>query len=259
MNGQTMLRLTQLLKAANQQSSIQQCRHISMSVPCSKRVVFTSRPVSRGTERRILNAVTTPIMPPDMRPPEVKCFDHMMEKKASLQSEMVDMRNKFLRYKIREIIASNNMIAICHQLPLNVREYHNLKVKIFQGGMRLEIMRNDLALEVVENTKLRNLKPYFTSSTTYLVSPEPNFPNLMKILKKCPEIQLLGGLVEDRIMSKEDMVTASKLHLDTLRGELLTILKSPATKTHRMLGKHQADLSGSLTQLVKQGEGREEA
>ena len=49
------------------------------------------------------------------------------------------------------------------------------------------------------------------------------------------------------------MQDAAKLPpLDIMRGELLTILSASANKTSRLLGRHQADLSVNLAQLVKQ-------
>ena len=66
-------------------------------------------------------------------------------------------------------------------------------------------------------------------------------------------LSVLGGLVEDRILSRAKMQEAAKLpSLDVMRGELLTILSTSACKTSSLLGKHQTELSSILTQLVKE-------
>lgn len=62
-----------------------------------------------------------------------------------------------------------------------------------------------------------------------------------------------GGVVDNRIMSREAIMNAAKLpSLDILRGELVTILNSSAGKTSRLLNRHQQDLSQNLEMLVKQ-------
>lgn len=40
------------------------------------------------TERRILNAMTVPLLPPDTRPLPVKCHDKMLEKKKQKNTEV---------------------------------------------------------------------------------------------------------------------------------------------------------------------------
>jgi len=231
------------------------CRQLSTSLVAHRRVVFTSRPVSRGTERRILNAVTVPIIAPDMRPPEEICYDKMMEKKAKNRSEIMDLWNEFLMTKVRALL-SHQMVAICHRLPLSKRDTHTLKVKVHQGGMSLQFMRNDLALKAVEDTNLRNMKPYFTSSTAYIVSEEVDLKKLMKILKKCPELQLLGGLVgQRRLMSRDEMLAAALLpSLQGLHAKLAHLLQQPASQVHGTLGSHPQALAASLSSYASDQE-----
>jgi len=231
-----------------------QQRHISKTQNNLRRVVYTTRPVPRGTERRILNAVTAPVYAPDPRPPEEICLDKIKEKEESRKSEIMDAYNAFKLKEAKEILTQHQMVAICLRLPTTEKEYFNLRAKIFTAGLHLKFIRNDLAIKATKDTHLCNLQPYFSSSTAYIVSETPQIPELIKVLKKCPELHLLGGLVHHRIMSKDEFVSAAKLpDLDVMRGELLTILKSSASKTKQLLSHHQQGLSQNLTQLVKQG------
>ena len=67
---------------------------------------------------------------------------------------------------------------------------------------------------------------------------------------------LIGGFVEDRMLSKEQLVKVSKLPLiDNLRGELVAILGSLPTKTSQLLSHQQTMLSMNLTQYVKDKQG----
>ena len=78
-----------------------QQRHISKTQNNLRRVVYTTRPVPRGTERRILNAVTAPVYAPDPRPPEEICLDKIKEKEESRKSE-VQYRLKALSIRLHE-------------------------------------------------------------------------------------------------------------------------------------------------------------
>ena len=62
----------------------------------------------------------------------------------------------------------------------------------------------------------------------------------------------LAGIVDDRMLSREHFIQAAKLPpIDTLRGELLTILDSSASNTTQLLTHHQQILSMSLEQFIK--------
>jgi len=240
--------LHQLVKAVtlSNSQSLQVCRSISTTAHRHRRVFWTTRPLPRGTERRILNAVTVPVF--KETPPFPK------KQKKNEISEVQEAYNAFKLREAQELLTQNQMVAVCHRLPTTNRDFLQLRAKIFLAGLQLRFIRNDLAIKATENTKLQNLKPYFNSSNAYIISEVPKIPELIKVLKKCPELQLLGGLVEDRIMSRDELLAAAKLPpLDVVRGQLVSLLASHASTTSRLLGHHQGALSASLTQLVKQG------
>ena len=65
-------------------------------------------------------------------------------------------------------------------------------------------------------------------------------------------ISVLAGFVDDRMLSREQIIQAAKLPpIDTLRGELLTILDSSASDTSQLLTHHQQMLSMNLEQFIK--------
>ena len=69
-----------------------------------------------------------------------------------------------------------------------------------------------------------------------------------------PEITLLGGLVDDRLLTREGLLRYAQLpDLDGLRAELLALLAAPAGRTHALLGAQQGMLSSNLAQHAQQG------
>ncbi|BFZ15650.1 hypothetical protein BsWGS_18689 [Bradybaena similaris] len=219
---------------------------------CSRKWESWGRQVP-GTERRILNAVTVPILPPDPRPLPEQCFDALELQKQARTSELAKAYLEFRLQQAIKLFNENTMVAICHHLPLIPREAFKVKTKIVTAGMKLMFARNDLALKAITGTRLQNLQPYLVSNNAYIVSEKNMLLELVAILKKTPELQLLGGLVEDRILSRDDILNVAKLPpLDTMRGELLSILATSASTATRLLSRHQEELSNNLDQLVKQ-------
>merc|ERR1712121_505977 len=112
------------------------------------------------------------------------------QKEESRRSEIMDAYNEFKLKESVEILSQHQMIAICLRLPTTNKEFFNLRAKIFKAGLHLKFIRNDLALKATEDTRLCNLKPYFSSSTAFIVSETPQISQLIQVLKKCPELQL---------------------------------------------------------------------
>ena len=74
---------------------LQQSRYLSTTQCRPRRVFWTTRPIPRGTERRILNAVTAPVYAPDPRSPAEKCNDDWKQKEESRRSEVKSEQNYF--------------------------------------------------------------------------------------------------------------------------------------------------------------------
>ncbi|GFS21790.1 39S ribosomal protein L10, mitochondrial [Elysia marginata] len=174
-------------------------------------------------ERRILNAVTVPLLPPDLRPLPQKCQEEKQAKENACRSELQEAYEAFRTKDTWHMLSQNKMVAICHILPMTSRDFFNVRVKVHNAGMKLKFANNKWARSVT----------------------------VMFIMHA--QSKRAGGLVEDRILSRAGMQDAAKLPpLDIMRGELLTILSASAGKTSRLLGRHQTELSANLAQLVKQ-------
>ncbi|RUS87717.1 hypothetical protein EGW08_004558 [Elysia chlorotica] len=217
------------------------------------RKVNIQKPRMPWIERRILNAVTEPLLPPDRRPLPEKCLEAHTIKENARKSELEKAYEDFRIKETFNELSEHKMVAICHILPMTPRDFFNVRINVHNAGMKLKFANNRLAKAAVQNSRLRNLEPYLTSDNVFILCEETRLEQLMLALKKIPELQLLGGLVEDRILSRAGMMDAAKLPpLDIMRGELLTILSTSARKTSSLLNRHQTELSANLSQLVKQ-------
>ncbi|GFO14172.1 50S ribosomal protein l10 [Plakobranchus ocellatus] len=232
----------------------QTVRRLSTTTSCLGRKINIQKPAMPWIERRILNAVTVPLLPHETRTPPQICLEEQRKKENEKKSELQEAYEAFRTKDCLKMLSENQMVAICHVLPMTSRDFFNVRIKIHTAGMKLKFANNRWIRNAIQNSRFENLEPFFTSDNIYILCEETRLTDLMAVLKKTPEIQLLGGLVENRIMSKAAMQDAAKLpSLDIMRGELLTILSASASKTSRLLGRHQTELSSNLGQLVKQG------
>lgn len=88
----------------------------------------------------------------------------------------------------------------------------------------------------------------------YICSPCDDLLS-MTLCRSCLSYFFTGGLVDNYLLSREGFNKYFKLpDLDTMRGELVTILGSSASLTHTLLGNQQLLLSVNLQQYVKQSQ-----
>lgn len=67
--------------------------------------------------------------------------------------------------------------------------------------------------------------------------------SLLAILKKIPELHLIGGIVDDRLMSKTHIEEYSHLpDKEMLLGETCAILGQPASRLSKLLSSQQEQL-----------------
>lgn len=94
---------------------------------------------------------------------------------------------------------------------------------------------------------MKNLGMLFASTTCVVHSKE--LDSLQKMLKlKLPKLELLGGKVEDRLCSRDEIIALGELPtLDISRAQLLGLLSSPAQKLVGMLQQSPSDLVAALT------------
>merc|ERR1712062_501966 len=107
--------------------------------------------------------------------------------------------------------------------------------------------------EVLEDSKLQNLLPLINETNRYVFSEGTNIKQLFNLTNKMPELILLGGVVDNRILTRAGLTQfAASPPIESLHGELSCLLNSAAQKTHSLLNSHQQNLTVNLQQYIKQ-------
>lgn len=122
----------------------------------------------------------------------------------------------------------NRMIAVCQNVPLSAEDKLLLRHQLRRHEILTKVFPNQVLKPFLEQSKYQSLLPLFVGHNMLLVSQEPKVKEMVRILKSVPFLPLLGGCVDDTILSRQGFVNYSKLpSLALLQGQLVGGLAPP--------------------------------
>jgi len=207
-------------------------------------------------ERRVVEAVTQPLYSHEQFDPTYLCSMKIKEKKEAVAGKKLDygeLYEKFLIREARKIFAANKTILALQLESMTMRRRTEISHQFLSVGLEPIFYPHEVLRKAVDDTKWIHFKNLLLYQTMLLVSPDTNVAACFKISKKLPEVVLLGGLVDDRLMTKEELVRYSQLHsIGYLYSQLSALLSLSTNQTHSLLGEHQRHLTQSLQQYINQ-------
>lgn len=139
---------------------------------------------------------------------------------------------------------------------LNVQEFTQIRrdLKGLGGPVKLTVIRSEIFNAVLRNTKYANLEPLVTGGPACVLHSNVNdaeHPDLLKnaiqVLNKNKKLMLLGGKIDDLLLSEADVQKVVELPgLPQLQAELLGVLEAPARKLIRLLSSPAQQLHSVL-------------
>ena len=157
--------------------------------------------------------------------------------------------------QVREVFDSNNMVVVCHFSDLNTQEWEELRFILGKDEITVKMFPNRVSCKALENTKYCEITPLFLGSTFVTYSKEAKVKPLLSAVKKQPKVELLGGKIDNQLLSRKSVVDYSKLpSLTELHGQLLHMLSEPSRRLTTLLGQNQTNLAENLSQYVSQSE-----
>ncbi|XP_033628652.1 39S ribosomal protein L10, mitochondrial-like [Asterias rubens] len=190
--------------------------------------------------------------PKDLRSMAEQCS--MRYKGERIQEE--NPVQTFMAKQCREQLTNKPFIAVFNREGLGMDELSALRRRLKKADISIKLYGNDVTREAFLGTKLENMMPLFVGENIYAVGEKPAVKELLKATKKLDKLQLLGGLVDNRLMSAKQMKDYSKLpDIGTLQGQLAGILSQSVGSTYNLLQRNQEALVANLGQWMKQREG----
>nr|XP_012621436.1 39S ribosomal protein L10, mitochondrial [Microcebus murinus] len=227
-----------LLPQAGQLPTLQTVRHGSKAVTRHWRVMHFQRQKLMAVTEYIppKPAVNPRCLPPPPSPP---------------QEETGLIR--LLRQEIAAVFRDNRMIAVCQNVPMSAEDKLLMRHQLRKHKILMKIFPNQVLKPFLEDSKYQNLLPLFVGHNLLLVSEEPKVREMVRILRSAPFLPLLGGCIDDTILSRQGFINYSKLpKLALVQGELVGGLTLLTAQTHSLLQHQPLQLTALLDQYVKQ-------
>ncbi|XP_043820288.1 39S ribosomal protein L10, mitochondrial [Dromiciops gliroides] len=223
---------------AGQLPTIQTVRHGSKAVTRHFRVMHF--------ERQKLMALTQYIPPKPAIPP---CC---LPSPPKATSEDLGL-NRLLRKEVTEVFRKNRMIAVCQNVALSAEDKLLIRHQLRKHNIIMKVFPNSILRPFLAESKYQNLLPLFIGHNMLLVSSEPKAKEMLRVLKSVPVLPLLGGCIDDTILSYQGFLNYSRLPSQSLiQGELVGGLTLLTSQTHSLLQRQPLQLTALLDQYIKQ-------
>lgn len=156
--------------------------------------------------------------------------------------------------ELRQEMAEAAFIAFYHINSMVAEDYRVTRNTLTKNGFKLSNFTTQTYKLAIEGTKFESLMPQIELESTHIVTcKERKVANLLQLDKKMHTFVLLFGIVEDRILRKDELVEYSQMpSLDQARAQLCQTLELSARMVTDNLGHHLTSLSANLEQYVKQ-------
>ncbi len=146
------------------------------------------------------------------------------------------------------IFGENEIVLITQYQGLNVAEISELRSKVREAGASFKVAKNRLAKRAIEGTNFAALSDQFTGPTAICFGMDP--VSAAKVIatfaKGNDKLKLIGGAFGDTLLDEAKIKQLATMpSLDELRGKIVALLNTPAT---RMAGVLQAP-AGQLARV----------
>jgi len=159
---------------------------------------------------------------------------------------------------LHERFAEAGLVVVAHNQGLTVAEITDLRTKVRKAGAGFKVTKNRLTRLALAGTKFEPLSNLFTGPTTIAYSKDPVAAAkvVVDFAKSNDKLVILGaGLGSNKLDVEGVKALATLPSLDELRGKLLGMLQTPAT---RIAGVLQAP-GGQIARVIAAHAKKDEA
>ena len=146
-------------------------------------------------------------------------------------------------------------VVIVHCIGLTVAESTNLRTKMRNENCNFKVTKNRIARIALKDTKYQHMDSMFKGPTAIGSSKDPVLAAkiLVDFAKENDKLVVIGGGLEDKLLSKSDVEALAKLpNLTELRGKLVGLLQAPASKILRLTMEPATQVLRTISQKSKQ-------
>ncbi len=153
---------------------------------------------------------------------------------------------QFLVDEVAAQLASSNYLLIANFTGVTVQDATAVRNQLQAHGAEYHVVKNSILDIAAKQANLPDLSKHLIGHTA-LVTGGKNPTGVAKVLvtffKDFSKLEVKAGVLDAKILSKDEVVALSKLpSLDGIRAQLLSLLSTPASSFVRLLdAKRQHD------------------
>lgn len=151
-------------------------------------------------------------------------------------------------------LMQTELVVVTKQVGMTVAEVTALRRQMREAGAGFKVTKNRLARRALEGTKFAKLAPLFKGPTAVAFSTDPvaaakvavNYANANE------KLSIVGGAMGDQLLDPNGIKALATLpSLNELRGKIVGMLKTPATRVATVLQAPAGQLARVLGAYAK--------
>lgn len=134
---------------------------------------------------------------------------------------------------LHETLGSVGLVVVTHYMGLTVAEMTDLRAKMRAAGASFKVTKNRLTKLALQGTPYESIADLFVGPTAVAVSADPVAAAKVAadFAKANDKLKILGGSLGGKALDVNGVKALATLpSLDALRGQLLGMLNTPATR-----------------------------
>lgn len=197
------------------------------------------RPRPPHYDRARVLAVTQPIY--KEKPANLKCLKDLEVRAAKPENPY----ERIIAQEVFNWFEHSKFIGIFHLNSISQEELFKVRVELHNKNIALKSYGRNIMQQALANTTYENTLPLFDTTFCIMFAPDTkNLKDVLRISKKIPQLILLAGVLENRIMSRTEIAQYAALpSLQVAQARLCNVLNSAASSlVHNVLDGHQKQL-----------------
>ncbi|XP_063838596.1 large ribosomal subunit protein uL10m [Ostrinia nubilalis] len=201
-------------------------------------------------ERQLLIDVSKPVYgPPKSSLPEIVLCGSLINRKKK------EIDNPFERILAKECLDwfnTSKMVVFLHMNAISMEDKTPVFAALRKNDMHLRCYGKKIVSMATKGTRYEAVNQLFTSHQNIIFGQPENAGKLFKILKKTPQMVVMAGIIQDRFMSRTELVEYSQLpSLEAARSQLCSVLESAGSSLVRNLNLGPQTLVSHLEKHVE--------
>jgi len=146
-------------------------------------------------------------------------------------------------------------VVVVHCVGLTVAESTDLRNKLRNDNCNFKVTKNKITRLALKDTKYEHIADMFRGPTAIGSSKDPVMAAkvLVDFAKENEKLVIIGGGLEDKSLSKNDVEALAKLpSLNDLRGKLVGLLQAPTSKIARLAKEPASKVLRIISEKSKQ-------